>query len=224
MRYKALVDATETLLQTENPDEVGLYRIAEQAGVPPASVYHFFPTKEAAFTALANKMGDQLMEAHRLPIPARDLQTWQNMFLTDAGRARDFYNSHPAALKIFYGGYGGVDAHRVDEALSRRLAGAVYRRMDYIYHMPFIREPARKFSCRLAILDAIWAISVQHHGYITDEYFDEAVFACIAYSRQILPEVIELRDSFQALVQSDAMVTIPFENFEIEEDAPDQPE
>ena len=214
LRYAALVDATETLLQTESPDDVGLYRIAEQAGIPPASVYHFFPTKEAAFTALANRLADELVKVHRTPIRARDVVTWQGLFTIDAGRARDYYNANPAALKIFYGGYGGVDARRVDEAVARRLAGAVYRRMDHIYHMPFIREAARKFSCRLAILDSIWGISVQLHGSITDEYHQEALTACAAYTRHILPEAIELRDSFIALAEEDAMIAIPFEDFE----------
>lgn len=223
VRYAALVDATEMLLQTERPDEIGLYRIAEQAGVPPASVYHFFPTKEAAFTALANRMADRLMEAHRAPIRARELQTWQSMFRIDAGRARDFYNSHPAALKIFYGGYGGVDARRVDESVARRLSRAIYRRMDMIYHMPFIRDPAMKFACRLAILDSIWAISVQLHGEITEEYHNEALIACTAYSRHMFPEVMELRDSFLKLMESDAMITIPFEDFETPEAGEDHP-
>lgn len=214
LRFEALVDATEVLLQTENPDEVGLYRIAEQAGVPPASVYHFFPTKEAAFTALANRVADRLMLVHRAPLRARDIQTWQALFQIDTGRARDFYNANPAALKIFYGGYGGVDARSVDLSIIRRISGAAYRRMDHIYHMPFIRDPARKFACRLAILDAIWAVSVQIYGRITDEYHQEALIACTAYSRQIFPEYMEMRDSFLELVESDAVITIPFEDFE----------
>ena len=217
LRYTALVDATEALLQTENPDEVGLYRIAEQAEVPPASVYHFFPTKEAAFTALANRVADRLMEVHRAPIRAREVQSWQALFQLDTGRARDFYNANPAALKIFYGGYGGVDARRVDESIVRRLSDASYRRMDLISHMPFIRDPALKFSCRLAILDAIWGVSVQLHGYITEEFHQEALIACTAYSRHIFPEAIELRDSFLKLVESDAMISIPFEDFETDQ-------
>ena len=32
-RYGALLDATDALLQVENPDTIGLYQIAEQAGV-----------------------------------------------------------------------------------------------------------------------------------------------------------------------------------------------
>lgn len=221
LRYTALVDATEALLQTEDPDEVGLYRIAEQADVPPASVYHFFPTKEAAFTALANRVADRLMEVHRAPIRARDIQSWQALFQIDTGRARDFYNANPAALKIFYGGFVGVDARRVDESVVRRLAGASYRRMDQIFHMPFIRNPEQKFVSRLAILDSIWGVSVKLHGHITEEFHQEALIACTAYSCHILPEAIELRDSFLKLVKSDAMIALPFEDFEQPETADD---
>lgn len=213
LRYDALVDATEFLLQTEDPDEVGLYRIAEQAGVPPASVYHFFPTKEAAFTALAIRIMDQLLEAHREPIRARDIQTWQDLFRMDCTRGKNFYNSHPAGLKIFYGGYGGVDARRIDEAATTRLSSAIYARMNTIFHMPYMRNPELKFACRMVILDAIWSISVQRYGYITDEFHEEAVVACLAYSRTYFPEQIELRDEFRAAVEADAMLTIPFEDF-----------
>lgn len=216
LRYTALLDATEALLQASSPDEVGLYRIAEQAGVPPASVYHFFPTREAAFTALAQRLAGQLLEVHRAPVKARDIASWQALFRLDAGRARDFYNANPAALKIFYGGYGGVEARRVDAAVAERLSAAVYRRMDRLFHMPYISDPAPKFACRLAILDAIWSLSVQRHGSITDDYHEEALIACIAYSRHIFPEVVELRADFRALVEQDADISLPFQDFEPE--------
>lgn len=213
LRYDALVDATEFLLQSEDPDEVGLYRIAEQAGVPPASVYHFFPTKEAAFTALAMRIIDQLLKAHHEPIRARDINSWQDLFRMDCLRGKNFYNSHPAGLKIFYGGYGGVDARRIDEATSSRMAHASYARLDTIFHMPFMRNPEFRFACRMAMLDAIWSVSVQHHGYITDEFHEEAMVACLAYSRTFFPERLELRDEFRALVESDGMVSIPYDDF-----------
>ncbi len=213
IRYDALVDATEQLLQSEDPDEVGLYRIAEQAGVPPASVYHFFPTKEAAFTALAMRIMDQLLDVHHEPIHARDVQTWQDLFRLDSTRACSFYNNHPAGLKIFYGGYGGVDARRIDEAATAKLAHAGYARLDKLFHMPFVRNPDFKFSCRLSILDSIWSSSVQRYGLITDEYHEEAVTACLAYSRTFLPDRIEQRDEFRALVEADGTVEIPFEDF-----------
>ena len=213
IRYDALIDATEALLQTEDPDEVGLYRIAEQAGVPPASVYHFFPTKEAAFTALAMRIMDQLLEVHNEPIKARDVQSWQDLFRFDAARGRDFYNAHPAGLKIFYGGYGGVDARRIDEAATVKLAHASYSRLNKIFHMPYIRDPQFKFACRMGILDALWSASVQKHGLILDNYHDEAVVASIAYAKTYLPEQIEPRDDFRELIERDGFVSIPFSEF-----------
>ncbi len=221
IRYDALVDATEKLLQSEDPDEVGLYRIAEVAGVPPASVYHFFPTKEAAFTALAMKIIDQLLEVHNQPIRARDVQTWQDLFRFDSRRGADFYNDHPAGLKIFYGGYGGVDARRIDEAATSKLAHASYARLNKIFHMPYIRDPQFKFASRMGILDAFWSASVQKHGTITDKYHDEAVAASIAYAKTYLPEQIEPRDEFRELIEKDGFVSIPFSAFALTEDGPE---
>lgn len=223
IRYDALVDATEELLQVEDPDEVGLYRIAEQAGVPPASVYHFFPTKEAAFTALAMRIMDQLLVVHNQPIQAREVQTWQDLFRFDSRRGADFYNDHPAGLKIFYGGYGGVDARRIDEAGTKKLAYASYARLNKIFHMPYIRDPQFKFACRMNILDSFWSASVQRHGRITDQYHDEAVAASIAYARTYLPDRIEPREEFRELIESDGFVSIPFADFAIQEEAAESP-
>lgn len=217
IRYDALVEATESLLQTEDPDEVGLYRIAEQADVPPASVYHFFPTKEAAFTALAMRIMDQLLEVHNQPIRAQEIQTWQDLFRFDAKRGMDFYNDHPAGLKIFYGGYGGVDARRIDEAATVKLGHASYARLNKIFHMPFIRDPQFKFTSRLGILDAFWGASVQKFGCITEEYNEEAMTAIIAYARTYLPDRVEPRAEFQELIDSDGLVHIPFADFVVKE-------
>lgn len=213
IRYDALVDATEELLRTDDPDEVGLYRIAEHANVPPASVYHFFPTKEAAFTAVAMRTMEQLVAVHREPIAAEQVRSWQQLFRIDIGRARDFYNGHPAGLKIFYGGYGGVDARNIDQAVSVNLAGASYGRMDSLFHMPYLHEPEKKFEARMAILDAIWSISVRQNGHINDEYFEESFQACVAYSRTFLPERIELRDDLLNAIADKSTVCLPFDDF-----------
>lgn len=213
IRYDALVDATETLLRTDDPDEVGLYRIAEQANVPPASVYHFFPTKEAAFTAVAMRTMEQLVAVHREPIAAEQVKSWQQLFRIDISRARDFYNNHPAGLKIFYGGYGGVDARNIDQATSVNLAVASYDRMNSLFHMPYLRAPEKKFEARMAILDAIWSLSVRQTGHIDEEYFEESFQACIAYSRTFLPERIELRDALNIAIAEKQTVCLPFDDF-----------
>ena len=53
VRFKKLLEATDSLVAEMSIQDIGLYQIAERAQVPTASVYHFFPTKEAALLALA---------------------------------------------------------------------------------------------------------------------------------------------------------------------------
>lgn len=192
-RYKALLEATENLLASRDPDEVGLYQIAEEAGVPPPSVYHFFPTKEAAFSAVAENFTERLLDVHRRPIAASRLRTWPDLLQIDIDRARDCYNASIPALKIFYGGHGGVNAKNIDELVARKISTRSYDRLNFLFHMPPLARAPDIFEMRLAILDAIWAVSVRRHGSITEQYHRDAFEACVAFSRLHLPTYLERR-------------------------------
>ena len=194
VRFNALVEATEQLLGEYSPDDVGLYQIAEAAGAPTASVYHFFPTKEAAFLALAERYLQGFIALGEEPIEAASLQSWQDLFALDHRRAMEFYNSHPPALKIFYGGYGSLQTRQADIRFTAGIAGSLYRRMDAAFHMPFLRDAGMNFHIALAIMDAIWAISYQQHDEITEAFYKESLEACMAYCRLFLPERVEPRE------------------------------
>lgn len=211
-RHAALLDAAEALLSAHNPDEIGLYQIAEQAGVPPASVYHFFPTKEAAFDALAQRLVLQLLATHHEPIEARRLLNWTDLFRIDVDRGRAFYNQCPPALKIFYGGFGGVDAKSIDKIAADTIAASGFDRLDRIFHMPYLKEARRFFEIRLSILDAIWTVSVRRHGFITDDYHQEAFEACIAYSRLYLPAHMERRPLLIEAAERGEALMLPFDH------------
>ncbi len=218
LRYAALLDATAELLREQAPDAIGLYQIAERAGVPPASVYHFFPTKEAAYVALASRCSEEILDVHRTPIEARLIDSWQDLYRIDARRAMEFYNNHPPYLKIIYGGYGGVDAHNVDKVLALSFSTSSYDRLNRIFHMPVIREPEKKFEIRLGILDSVWQISVRRHGHITEEYFEESVKAAIAYARLYIPDHLEPRDLLLDAVRRGGTIELPYDG-----DAPEDP-
>jgi len=201
LRYGALVEATERLLLNNSPDAVGLYQIAEEAGVPPASVYHFFPTKEAAFLALARTYLDEFIRLGEGPVPIAELHSWQDLIRIDMGRGKDFYNDHPPAMKILYGGYGGVETREVDSLYNLRIAESLSRRLNTVFHMPISRNTVSMFENCLAIIDGIWTISYRRYGTITDEYYNEALKACNAYCRLYLPETVELREDYHSAAE-----------------------
>lgn len=194
IRFAALVDAVEVLLADHSPDEIGLYQIADQASVPPGSVYHFFPTKEAAFLALANRYLSGFEALTRKPIAPSALQSWQSLMAWDQKQAMQFYNRHPAALKLLLGGFGGLETRQADAQYNIQAGKEMYHRLDTVFHMPFVRDPETKFHITIEILDAVWRISYLKHGRITEKFFLEAVDACTAYCRLFLPERIELRE------------------------------
>ncbi len=212
LRYAALLEATEELLEEHNPDEIGLYQIAEKAGVPAPSVYHFFPTKEAAFDAFAEQFTDRLLDAHREPIEAARLTNWTDLFRIDIDRARDRYNSSPPALKIFYGGYGGVNAHSIDEIIRDKISASAYDRLNFLFHIPKFANAEHIFEMRMGILDAIWTMSVRKHGHITETFQNEAFEACVAYSRLYFPAFVERRDLLIDAAERGLKVSVTFDS------------
>lgn len=197
-RYAALLDAAHELLQHEDPSKVGLYQIAEQAGVPGPSAYHFFPTKEAAYVALAERYVGEVLQVHAVPIEARLINGWQDLYVLDNRRAMDYFNGNRAASKIMYGNYGGAQAREIDRIFNRKLARGSYSRLSKLFHMPYMSDPEKIFEVNLAILDGIWEVSMRREGCITEAYMDETDRACFAYLRLFLPERIELRDALKA--------------------------
>ena len=200
LKYAALVDATEVLLHDKSPHAIGLYQIAEQAGVSPASVYHFFPTKEAAFLALAQKYLEGFWQLSHLPVEPAALKSWQTLMAWDFRKAMQYYNANPPALKLFLGGFGGEEIEQADREYNERSARAMMKRFSLAFHMPFVRDVEKRFHICLQILDAILRISYLRKGRISEDYLEEAVIACTAYCRQFLPENIEPQDAVRAAV------------------------
>jgi AcrR family transcriptional regulator len=210
LRFEVLVDSVETLLTDQSTDDVGLYQIAEHAGVPPASVYHFFPTKEAAFLALARRYLKGFSELTRRPVDPAALYSWQGLLAWDHALAAAYYAEHPPAMKLFLGGFGGMETRQADIEYNARAARNIYRRMNTAFHMPFLRDSEKKFHVNMEIADAIWSLSYVKHSAVTEEYREEALNACVAYCRLFLPERTELRDEHvQAIARGEPIVLHP---------------
>lgn len=194
LRYASLVDATERLLTDHSPDDIGLYQIGEAAGAPMASVYHFFPTRDAALLALAERYLEGFIALGAQPVDASELRSWQDLVRIDQRQAMDYYNSHPPALKLFYGGYGGLEIRQADIRYTRGIAQSLYHRLDAAFHMPPLRDAATKFHIALRLMDAVFAVSYEAHGKITEDYYEEAKAAFVAYCSLFLPPRIEPRE------------------------------
>ena len=193
LRFEKLLDAADALLADQETTQVGLYDIAGAAGVPPASVYHLFPTKEAAFAALAERYLIGLNSRIIEPVPMGQLRRWQDIVSIELHRAVDYYNQRKVMLKLFYGANVIADVRLVDVRNVAAASASTYGRMNELFEMPYIYDADTKYAALIGIYDGIWMTSYARHGWITPDFARESELAGIAYCETFLPAVIPLR-------------------------------
>lgn len=193
-RFQRLLDATDGLLAERDVNDVGLYDIAKRSKVPPPSVYHFFPTKEAAFVALAERYLERLYELTRLtPLDRAQIRRWPDLFALSSQRAVQFYNQNPVLLKIFFGGGVSGEIRQRDVEYVRALSAHGYGWMNQYFIMPYLPDAETRFSVIWSIYDGVTMTSYLRHGYVTPEFHEELLAAVVAYGRTFLPEVLPVR-------------------------------
>lgn len=188
-----LLDAADRLLAEKETTEVGLYDIAGAAGVPPASVYHLFPTKEAAFVALAERYLAALNDHIVGQVDPGALRRWQDFVALEMNRAIGYYNNHKVMSKLFYGANVIADIRLLDVRNVSAVSASTYDRMNKLFEMPYLHDADTKFAALIGIYDGIWMTSYARHGRITEDFARESELAGIAYCETFLPAVIPLR-------------------------------
>ncbi len=193
LRFELLLDAADALLADKETTDVGLYDIAGAANVPPASVYHLFPTKEAAFVALAERYLIGLSHHIVRPAPASELRRWQDFVTLELHRAVEYYNDNKVMSKLFFGANVIPDVRILDVKNVEAASASTYGRMNKLFEMPYLYNADTKFATLIGIYDGIWMTSYARHGEITAEFARESELAGIAYCETFLPAVIPLR-------------------------------
>lgn len=193
LRFEILLDAADALLTDKETTEVGLYDIAGAAKVPPASVYHLLPTKEAAFVALAERYLVGLTNHIVRPLRMGELRRWEDFITIELHRAIEYYNNNPVMSKLFFGANVIPDIRILDVKNVSAASASIYDRMNKLFEMPYLYDADTKFAALIGIYDGIWMTSYARHGRIIPDFARETELAGLAYCKTFLPSVIPLR-------------------------------
>ena len=187
LRYTQILDATHRLLVDQELEDLGIYQIAKEAGVPPASAYHFFPTPGAALVGLAKRYLERFKELNlNLQSPADG--HWQTLVRQQLSNSRDIFEANLPMRKLFLGCHTTRELVLCNLDYNQMMAKSLVEAHELMFHMPLIQEAPRKYFVALTAIDAIWRLSQILHGHITSEYLEESVEISIAYFRTFLPE------------------------------------
>ena len=192
-RYEILLDAADAALAERNGSEITLVDAASRAGVPLASVYHYFPSNVALLVGLARRY---FRDFERLMVvsAAHDrLGSWMDLCRLHAAAGRQYYATHPAAMRLLLGADCGTQVRQSDLDANLRFAALQYCAYCRHFVLPPGQYPIDRCAIAITISDAIWSLSYSRYGCITDAMADEALEARFAYLLRYLPERAEKR-------------------------------
>ena len=191
-RFEAILDSAARLLETQGPEQISIYTLAEDAGLSPPSIYHFFPDAGQVFIALAERYTREFIDLLDAPL-APEITTWQQHVDKRFGIARTHYNAEPAARRLLLGSGLSATIRARDLENDRVIAQRSVTELCRWFEIAESPELVERFTELLVINDAIWTLSVHRHGTITDAYEEQARRAREAYARTFLPEYLDLR-------------------------------
>ncbi len=193
VRFEAILDGAERLLDKLPTAALSIHAIAAEVGISPPSIYHFFPEPQLVFSALAERYLRRFEQTVLTEVP-ENVESWQDLQTRQFRAAQQWFNAHPAARQVLLGGPAwspdiGIQDHDSNYVTAQRSLEL----MDALFVMPEVPDLRDRLVEVIVISDAIWSLSIHRHGFITDAMEEQARRARIAYSRTFLPEYLPLR-------------------------------
>ena len=193
VRREKLAVAASELLNERPLDEISIAAIAERAGIPVGSAYHFYPDLNSVFAILTVRFFEELATVLGVPIAPEHAATWQNVIETVADRAACLYDRRPDCRQLILGGKAPAAIKLADRANDERVGQMVIDAIEQHFVLPEFPRRAEVFFYAVEIADLFFTLSQIRHGKITKELCSEAKNAAISYLRAYLPEHLPRR-------------------------------
>lgn len=192
-RFKLLLDAAERLLERGDAEPLTIQRIAREAGVPSASVYHFLPHPSAVSVALSERYLAGLQRAISAPIADLPTLHWTRIIAIFNRRAVGFYRQQPYAQALILGSDHSWAIRRADLANNRHIAESIAALLADKFPEASPSVLFETVVTGITINDAVFSLSIAEQGEITDQLAREAWLAVCAYlaarSGHVLPNL-----------------------------------
>lgn len=188
VRRQKLLMGAKKLSETHSINDITLAAVCEEAGIPRASAYHFFPNIEAIFLALRFLNAIEILEI-LTTVESAGFDRWQGYFNALINRCVDIFNNDQTKAKLIYDtNTPDFEGDSFGQDVDHQVVDLVYKRLSERYEMPKFEDIQDTLLIAYSIVNGIFTLSYRRNGSITDNYLQEANTASIAYLRCYLPE------------------------------------
>ncbi|QUD89756.1 TetR/AcrR family transcriptional regulator [Phenylobacterium montanum] len=193
-RVDAILDAADVLAASRPTESLSLPLLAQAAGVPASSLYHFFPSIEAVLVALVRRYNAELDRDIEQLLETLEAGSWQATTRALSACARQFHDRNPVYARLVLRTAAFTSLRRADDEHIRQLAERFLELMNARFHMPNAPDLVTPLGVAMAISDRIWALLSDENGNISDKAFEESQIAMISYLSNYLPPQMALRE------------------------------
>ena len=181
LRRQQLLDAAYELLCEQDIEDVSFRDIAERAGVPEGSAYHFFANRFDVFAELTITLNEKFARAHERAVPAARRATPRALAEQMVDIGARIYARTPPARQLFIGGKTPLEVKQADGRNDRDVADAMHRSFSRYFDIADSDEMRNAFYYFIEITDLVFSLSVVDNGKITPAMLSEAKRAGVAY-------------------------------------------
>ncbi|WP_346837434.1 TetR/AcrR family transcriptional regulator [Microbulbifer sp. SAOS-129_SWC] len=192
-KYEKLLDTLEALLQRKEASDITLADLSEAAGVPTASVYHFFPNRDACVAALAERYFNGCKELLEVTPAPEEWHSWQELVSLFCERTRAYFAANEPLQKVKFGPKASWAVRELAVENSHHLAQTLHAAFAQAFELPPSPAWESRFLQAVTISESLWSLSYARFGHITEDDAAEARRAATAYLGLHLGERLERR-------------------------------
>ncbi|MFJ6409460.1 TetR/AcrR family transcriptional regulator [Streptomyces hydrogenans] len=103
-RRRAILDAAEALLGEQGYEAATLKAVGERAGIPVASMYHYFPDRHEVDAELLRRHLEAVEERVTAALGQSDLPTLRDAVDAVIDPMRDYFRAHRSCVELWFAG------------------------------------------------------------------------------------------------------------------------
>jgi AcrR family transcriptional regulator len=192
-RIDSILDAARGLLASDGVASLSIYSVAERAGIPPSSVYHFFASVPALLEALTADVHEAFRESLQQPIDHDRLNRWPDLSTLVEGRMLAIYKEDVAAQQLILAQHGLTEVTQADRQHDIELGKLLHALFARHFQLPSLPDDVDVFALAIELADRVYARSVQLHDEITERMAEEGMRVFDAYLGLYLPPYLPKR-------------------------------
>ncbi len=170
----ALIEAAIVLVRKNGPDHLSLRAVAEQVGVSPSAVYHYFPDKDSLISGVGDKLFIDLAQMQKealSDISGKSARAAKRRY-RELGRIYfRWANKEPNLFRLMFGGFCRVDARgtHVDNEAFLMLTKC----LDDLLETGVISPQMRRYGELISWSAVQGASTLIVEGHLPEEVFED---------------------------------------------------